>query len=343
MAFTDVAVADAHGRGWMPPGPLPRRRFGVAARAPRDRRAFASLRRLMAPARLGALFTAAAVGLVVGFAASSAVTLAPGGAIPSAASERAASLVVGAAFVILGLVACAGAGILGRGVPRGHRAPLPERWSPVSAAVGFVTAWIGTIGSDGNRIEVAASAGSAEVVAFVELWVLVNLLSAVLAVSACLFYVFIYTLLLKRRTSQNVVWGGAAGCMPVMIGWSAVTGTIQWPALVMFLIIFFWTPPHTWALAMRYKDDYKAAGVPILPVVATEVVLTAFFLFVILGASAKRAAVGFSGVAIGLTLTLIHLVSIPVSNTSVNPARSTGPALVVGGLALQPLHRLRGE
>ena len=84
------------------------------------------------------------------------------------------------------------------------------------------------------------------------------------------FYVFVYTLLLKRRTSQNVVWGGAAGCMPVMIGWSAVTGTIRWPALVMFAIIFFWTPPHTWALAMRYKDDYKAAGVPMLPVVATE-------------------------------------------------------------------------
>ena len=80
----------------------------------------------------------------------------------------------------------------------------------------------------------------------------------------------VYTLLLKRRTSQNVVWGGAAGCMPVMIGWSAVTGTIQWPALVMFAIIFFWTPPHTWALAMRYKEDYQAAGVPMLPAVATE-------------------------------------------------------------------------
>ena len=97
-----------------------------------------------------------------------------------------------------------------------------------------------------------------------------NLLSGLLAVATIAFYVFVYTLLLKRRTSQNVVWGGAAGCMPVMIGWSAVTGTIQWPAVVMFLIIFFWTPPHTWALAMRYKDDYKAAGVPMLPAVATE-------------------------------------------------------------------------
>ncbi|NBP85619.1 MAG: protoheme IX farnesyltransferase [Mycobacteriaceae bacterium] len=82
--------------------------------------------------------------------------------------------------------------------------------------------------------------------------------------------VAVYTLLLKRRTPQNVVWGGAAGCMPVMIGWSAVTGTIGWQALVMFAVIFFWTPPHTWALAMRYKDDYRAAGIPMLPVVATE-------------------------------------------------------------------------
>jgi protoheme IX farnesyltransferase len=108
------------------------------------------------------------------------------------------------------------------------------------------------------------------VTSFCWLWLSTNLLSGLLAVATIAFYVFVYTMLLKRRTSQNVVWGGAAGCMPVMIGWSAVTGTIQWPALVMFLIIFFWTPPHTWALAMRYKDDYKAAGVPMLPAVATE-------------------------------------------------------------------------
>ena len=105
---------------------------------------------------------------------------------------------------------------------------------------------------------------------FFWLWWTTNLLSGLLAVATIAFYVFVYTLLLKRRTSQNVVWGGAAGCMPVMIGWSAVTGTIGWPALVMFAIIFFWTPPHTWALAMRYKDDYRAAGVPMLPAVATE-------------------------------------------------------------------------
>jgi protoheme IX farnesyltransferase len=108
------------------------------------------------------------------------------------------------------------------------------------------------------------------VASFVWLWWTTNLLSGLLAVGTIAFYVFVYTLLLKRRTSQNVVWGGAAGCMPVMIAWSAVTGTIGWPALVMFAIIFFWTPPHTWALAMRYKDDYRAAGVPMLPAVATE-------------------------------------------------------------------------
>ena len=108
------------------------------------------------------------------------------------------------------------------------------------------------------------------VASFVWLWWTTNLLSGLLAVATIAFYVFVYTLLLKRRTSQNVVWGGAAGCMPVMIAWSAVTGTIAWPALVMFAIIFFWTPPHTWALAMRYKDDYKAAGIPMLPAVATE-------------------------------------------------------------------------
>ena len=105
---------------------------------------------------------------------------------------------------------------------------------------------------------------------FFWLWWTTNLLSAHLAAATIAFYVLVYTLLLKRRTSQNVVWGGAAGCMPVMIGWSAVTGTIGWQALVMFAVIFFWTPPHTWALAMRYRDDYRAAGIPMLPVVATE-------------------------------------------------------------------------
>jgi heme o synthase len=98
-----------------------------------------------------------------------------------------------------------------------------------------------------------------------------NLLAAVLAMATIAFYVLVYTVVLKRRTAQNIVWGGAAGCMPVVIGWAAVTGSVGWPALVMFGVIFFWTPPHFWSLAMRFRDDYAAAGVPMLPVVAAPV------------------------------------------------------------------------
>ena len=110
------------------------------------------------------------------------------------------------------------------------------------------------------------------VAGFAWLWATVNLLSAALATAAILFYVFVYTLGLKRRSTQNIVIGGAAGAVPVLVGWSAVTGRVELPALVLFAIIFYWTPPHFWALALRYKDDYAAAGVPMLPVVrgATE-------------------------------------------------------------------------
>jgi protoheme IX farnesyltransferase len=107
------------------------------------------------------------------------------------------------------------------------------------------------------------------VVATLELAVTTNVLSALLADAAIAFYVCVYTMILKRRTSQNIVWGGAAGCMPVLIGWSAVTDSLSWAAVVLFLVIFFWTPPHFWALAMKFKDDYARASVPMLPVVAT--------------------------------------------------------------------------
>jgi heme o synthase len=105
------------------------------------------------------------------------------------------------------------------------------------------------------------------VAGFAWLWATVNLLSAALATAAILFYVFVYTLGLKRRSTQNIVIGGAAGAVPVLVGWAAVTGRVELPALVLFAIIFYWTPPHFWALALRYKDDYAAAGVPMLPVV----------------------------------------------------------------------------
>jgi protoheme IX farnesyltransferase len=97
-----------------------------------------------------------------------------------------------------------------------------------------------------------------------------NLLSAALAVAAIAFYVGVYTALLKRRTSANIVWGGAAGCMPVLIGWAVVRDSVGWAPLVLFTVVFLWTPPHFWALAIRYRDDYARAGVPMLPVVATE-------------------------------------------------------------------------
>ncbi len=111
------------------------------------------------------------------------------------------------------------------------------------------------------------------------LGIVVNWFAAVLSLAAILFYVCVYTLLLKRRTPQNIVWGGAAGSMPVLIGWAAVTGDLSAGAWVLFLVIFLWTPPHYWPLSMRYRDDYATAGVPMLPVVrgnrvvATQIIL----------------------------------------------------------------------
>ena len=95
-----------------------------------------------------------------------------------------------------------------------------------------------------------------------------TLLATILTAAAIVFYVFGYTIGLKRRTSQNIVWGGIAGCMPVLIGWSAITNSLSLSAWLFFLVIFFWTPPHFWALAIKYRDDYAAAGIPMLPVVA---------------------------------------------------------------------------
>lgn len=153
------------------------------------------------------------------------------------------------------------------------------------------------------------------------LWLglLVNWLSAWLALAALLFYVFGYTLVLKRRTSQNIVWGGAAGCMPVLIGWSAVTDSLSWSAFILFLVIFFWTPPHYWPLSMRYKDDYATAHVPMLPVVERFVVV------------AKQV------VAYSWAMVLTSLALIPVQHVG---WVYTVAALVSGGLFLTEAHRL---
>ncbi len=112
-------------------------------------------------------------------------------------------------------------------------------------------------------------ASALTIISLVIFSIFTTLLATILTAAAIVFYVFGYTIGLKRRTSQNIVWGGIAGCMPVLIGWAAVTNSLSSTAWLFFLVIFFWTPPHFWALAIKYKDDYAAAGIPMLPVVAS--------------------------------------------------------------------------
>ncbi|HSZ47844.1 MAG TPA: heme o synthase [Streptosporangiaceae bacterium] len=152
------------------------------------------------------------------------------------------------------------------------------------------------------------------------LGLLANWLSAVLADGAILFYVFVYTLGLKRRTASNIVIGGAAGCFPVLVGWAAVTGRVSIWAGVLFAVIFFWTPPHFWALAMKFRDDYAAASVPMLPVVATPAVVA-------------RKILGYSYVMVAATLALA-----PYSGWIYGCC-----ALGLGGWFLAEAHRLRGR
>ena len=117
-------------------------------------------------------------------------------------------------------------------------------------------------------------AGLLALISLAIFWVFTNPLATVLTLIAIAFYVGIYTAVLKRRTPQNIVWGGIAGCMPVLIGWAAVTNSLSSSAFLLFLVIFFWTPPHFWALAIKYKEDYSRANVPMLPVVAAERIVT---------------------------------------------------------------------
>ena len=121
-----------------------------------------------------------------------------------------------------------------------------------------------------SRTNAAIFASIIGILSLITFWIFTTPLATLLSFIAIAFYVLVYTIGLKRRTSQNIVWGGAAGCMPVFIGWAAVTNTLSITALAFFMVIFFWTPPHFWALAIKYKDDYSAAGIPMLPVVATK-------------------------------------------------------------------------
>ena len=153
------------------------------------------------------------------------------------------------------------------------------------------------------------------------LWLLVNPLSAMLSLGAIVLYAVGYTMILKRRTAQNIVWGGIAGCMPVLIGWSAVRNEVGWPAVVLFLVIFFWTPPHYWPLSMRFTEDYARAGVPMAPVVQEQTTVA-------------RQIVAYSWVMVATSLVLV-------------PVAGMGwiylvAALASGALFLAEAHRLMG-
>ncbi|WP_408666183.1 heme o synthase [Jatrophihabitans sp.] len=153
-----------------------------------------------------------------------------------------------------------------------------------------------------------------------------NWLAAGLTALAIAFYVFVYTMLLKRRTPQNIVWGGAAGCMPVLIGWAAVTGSLAWAPVILFGVVFFWTPPHFWALAIRYKEDYARAGVPMLPVVASPL-------------EVARQIVGYSWLTVATSLALWPLATGWVYGVL---ALGAGAALLVEAHRLHAAAR-RGE
>ena len=125
-------------------------------------------------------------------------------------------------------------------------------------------------------------------------WIFTTPLATFLTLFAIAYYVIVYTILLKRRTSQNIVWGGAAGCMPVLIGWAAITNSITLSGILFFLVVFFWTPPHFWALAIKYKDDYESAKIPMLPVVASQKVVASAMLWHSLAMVVASIALGFS-------------------------------------------------
>jgi protoheme IX farnesyltransferase len=159
-----------------------------------------------------------------------------------------------------------------------------------------------------------------ETAAFLWLWATVNLLAAALAVSAMLFYVFVYTIWLKPRSPQNIVIGGAAGAVPVLVGWAAVTGTLDAPAWVLFAIVFCWTPPHFWALSLRYRDDYAAAGIPMLPVVSGI-------------ANAVRQIIVYSALVVAVTLLLFRFEAMGIVYLAA--AIGLGAAFVWQALALR--------
>jgi protoheme IX farnesyltransferase len=170
--------------------------------------------------------------------------------------------------------------------------------------------------SDREALIFAWALGAASI-----LWLglLTNWLAAALSFGAILLYVVFYTIILKRRTPQNIVWGGVAGCMPVLIGWAAVTGDLSWPPVILFMIIFLWTPPHYWPLSMKYRSDYQAAGVPMLAVVR------------------GRAQVGLQVILYAWATVACSLLLIPIAGMGLLYSFT---ALVTGGWFIYETHRL---
>ena len=170
--------------------------------------------------------------------------------------------------------------------------------------------------SDREALIFAWALGAASI-----LWLglLTNWLAAALSFGAILLYVVFYTIILKRRTPQNIVWGGVAGCMPVLIGWAAVTGDLSWPPVILFMIIFLWTPPHYWPLSMKYRADYQAAGVPMLAVVR------------------GRAQVGLQVILYAWATVACSLLLIPIADMGLLYSFT---ALVTGGWFIYETHRL---
>jgi protoheme IX farnesyltransferase len=218
------------------------------------------------------------------------------------------SLRVTIAVLIGGALSAGGANTLNSVYDRDIDA-LMHRTEARPAAVGVISARAGVI--QGVILAVLSA---------LTLGLLTNWLSAGLSLVAIAMYVFGYTMWLKRRTPQNIVWGGAAGCMPVLIAWSAVTGGLSLTPVILFLIVFFWTPPHYWPLAMKYREDYANAGVPMLPVVRNDLQVTASIL-------------RYSWVMVAVSLSLIWVAPMGWIYAAT--------AVLVGAVFLYMAHRLR--
>ena len=243
------------------------------------------------------------------------------------AAEGLPTLQTTVAVLVGGALSAGGANTLNSVYDRDIDA-LMHRTEARPAAVGSISVRAGVIQG------VVLSLLSAVILAWLTNW-----LAAALSLVAVLMYVLGYTMILKRRTSQNIVWGGAAGCMPVLIAWSAVTGGLSATPLVLFLIVFFWTPPHYWPLAMKYRDDYANAGVPMLPVVRTDLQVTAsiiWYSWVMVAVSLSLVWVAPMGWVYAITAFVVGVVFIAMAYRLRGAAKREDPN--INATAMQLFH-----